>query len=82
MKISLFNYRSYAMNKEQIYETQVAPLMKQVFDICKENNIGFIANFSIPTEERPHLQSTTFMNDHESVLNAALLRVLKVLIDI
>ncbi|AIP31891.1 hypothetical protein DR64_789 [Paraburkholderia xenovorans LB400] len=43
------------LNKEQVYDTQISPLMAQIIEICKANKIPFIASFSIPTEDDPEL---------------------------
>lgn len=47
------------MNKETIYDEQIAPLMDQIIAICKDNQIAMLASFSIPTDERPTLAVTT-----------------------
>ena len=31
--------------KEEIYDEQISPLMKQIIDICKEHKISLFANF-------------------------------------
>jgi hypothetical protein len=43
------------LNKEQVYDTQISPLMVQIIEICNTNKIAFLASFSIPTEEAPEL---------------------------
>lgn len=35
------------MNKENIYDTQVSPLMQQIIEICKANGIAMMASFDI-----------------------------------
>ncbi|MCF7964194.1 MAG: hypothetical protein K9L79_01505 [Methylobacter tundripaludum] len=47
------------MNKEQIYDEQISPLVGQILAICKEHGIAWIANFAIPTEEDDSLQVLT-----------------------
>ena len=54
------------MNKEKIYDEQISPLMSQVIDICKKNNIAMLMTFSIPTEDDPDLACTTAILDDES----------------
>jgi len=49
------------MNKEQIYDEQIHPLMAQIFEICQANKIAFLASFSIPTEEDDDLRCTSAM---------------------
>lgn len=39
------------MNKEQIYDDQINPLMKQIIQICRENHIAMICSFAIPTPD-------------------------------
>ena len=47
------------MNKEQVYDEKIAPLMVQVFDICQEHNIGMIADFEIPNDHDQDLCCAT-----------------------
>lgn len=35
------------MNKEEIYDSQISPLMQQVIEICKANGIAALTSFSI-----------------------------------
>lgn len=35
------------MNKEQIYDSQISPLMQQIITICRENGIAMMASFDI-----------------------------------
>jgi hypothetical protein len=49
------------MNKEQIYDEQISPLMAQIIAICQANKIAFLASFSIPNEEDPDLRCTSAM---------------------
>src|SRR5450432_4241349 len=56
------------MNKEQIYDEQISPLMTQIIKICQDHEIDFIANFELgPVDEGrdPEEQATschTFLN--------------------
>ena len=52
------------MNKEQIYDEKVSPLMTEIIKICKENDITMLASFSIPTEEHEDLGCTTALLDN------------------
>lgn len=47
------------MNKEQIYDTEIAPHMTQIIAICKRSKIAVIANFQIPIDNNDDLQCTT-----------------------
>lgn len=51
------------MNKEQIYDTQINPLMAQILEICKANGIAMLATFDIPTPENPHWACTSHLPD-------------------
>jgi hypothetical protein len=51
------------MNKEQVYDTTIAPLMAQIIAACKENGIAMLATFSIPTDDDPGLCCTTMVPD-------------------
>lgn len=35
------------MNKEQVYDDQISPLMQQIIDICKDQGIAMMASFDI-----------------------------------
>lgn len=35
------------MNKEQIYDTQISPLMREIIKICKEHGIAMLMDFAI-----------------------------------
>lgn len=35
------------MNKEQIYDNQISPLMRQIIEICQANGIAMMASFDI-----------------------------------
>nr|WP_319555972.1 hypothetical protein [uncultured Vibrio sp.] len=54
------------MNKEQIYDEKISPLMQQIIHICQDNNITMLASFSIPTEESPSLACTTALLSNDS----------------
>jgi hypothetical protein len=38
-------------DKEQIYNEKINPLMSQIFDICKENNVHMISSFYIKEKD-------------------------------
>lgn len=54
-------------NKEEVYNTQINPLLKQIIEICEKNGISFISSFCIPTEADPDLVCTTFLPDGNGV---------------
>jgi hypothetical protein len=35
------------MNKEQVYDDKISPLMQQIIDICKEHGIAMMASYDI-----------------------------------
>lgn len=47
------------MNKEQVYDEKISPLMTQIIDICHEHNIGMLADFEIPNDEDSDLCCTS-----------------------
>lgn len=47
------------MNKEQIYDNDIAPLMSQIITICKTHKIAMIADFAIGHEDDEDLTCTT-----------------------
>lgn len=51
------------MNKEEIYDTHIQPLMAEIIGICKANGIAMVASFSIPTESNSGLACTTVIPD-------------------
>lgn len=65
-------------NKEEVYDTQINPLLKQIIEICEKNGIAFISSFCIPTEDNPDLVCTTLLPDENGKngfahVNAALM---------
>ena len=53
------------MNKEQIYDAEIEPLMAQILEICKRGGIAMLASFSIPTDDAPTLSCTSCIPDGE-----------------
>jgi len=62
------------VNKEEIYDDQISPLMEQIINICKKNNIAMLMSFSIPTEDDPDLACTTAIVSDECDPPGSLLR--------
>jgi hypothetical protein len=56
------------MNKEQIYDSQINPLMEQIIEICKSNKIAMLATFAIPTPEDADLCCTSQTPDETGKL--------------
>lgn len=55
------------MNKEQIYDERISPLMSQIIDICKEHKIAMVMSFHLPDAEQDTLHCTTALvsNDYQ-----------------
>lgn len=47
------------MNKEQIYDEQINPLMAQIIAICQTHKIAFVASYAIPTEDDDTLRCSS-----------------------
>ena len=47
------------MTKEEIYDSQINPLMAQIIEICREHRIAHVCTFSIPNDDYPGLCCTT-----------------------
>lgn len=56
------------MNKEQIYDTQINPLMAQIIKICTKHKIATFATFAIPNNDDPGLSCTTHLPDETGEL--------------
>ena len=67
------------MNKEQVYDEKVAPLMTQIIEICKESGIAMLASFAIPTEEDSGLRCTTCLPDEAGKNDPDHLKALRIL---
>lgn len=57
---------SDAMNKEEIYDNEISPLMQKIIEICQRNDISMVFSASIPTEESNDLVCTTSLNSNKS----------------
>jgi len=51
------------MSKEDIYDNEISPLMKQIIELCKKHGIAMIANFACPSDEDEDLQALTILPD-------------------
>jgi hypothetical protein len=67
-----------AMNKEEIYDQEIAPLMAKIIDVCRANKIPLLAQFHIPTPEDENLACTTALLEADFNPPAHLLQALKV----
>jgi hypothetical protein len=55
------------MNKEEVYDTQIFPLMAQIIAIAQEHKIAFVASFAIPTPDDDGLYVSTSLRDENNV---------------
>ncbi|MCK5245024.1 MAG: hypothetical protein KAJ90_07115 [Desulfobacterales bacterium] len=64
------------MNKEEVYDNEISPLMNKIISICKEHKISTLCSFELPIEKDPDLVCTTALigKEYESSdnLNSAL----------
>lgn len=51
------------MNKEEICDTHIAPLVEQINAIYMKHGIAAMMNFAIPTEDEPDKQCLTMLCD-------------------
>lgn len=51
------------MNKEEIYDEEISPLMAQILDICKTHKIGMVASFALPTSDDAALRCTSALTE-------------------
>ena len=51
------------MNKEEIYDEKISPLMGQIIAICQQHGIAMLASYSIPNGEDEGLCCTTHLAD-------------------
>lgn len=52
-------------DKEPIYDEKIAPLMKEIIEVCKQNNINMVASFQLMSENETdngeHFLCTTLL---------------------
>ncbi len=53
------------MNKEQVYDKMIYPLLEDVVNICREHGIAMVTAFEVPTDEKPNQIVTTIVPDGE-----------------
>jgi hypothetical protein len=52
-------------DKEAIYDAEIAPLMTQILEVCKREQIAMIASFDIPNDDDPELACTSMVPDED-----------------
>lgn len=65
--------------KEDVYDNQISPLMAQIIQICKDNNIGMAASFELdphPHNEDDFLHCSTTLPGAEGELVPSLIRMI------
>lgn len=67
------------MNKEQIYDAQIAPLMTQIIKVCQQHKIAMLADFAIPNNDDPDLKCTTALLSKDANPSPEMLQVLQIL---
>jgi hypothetical protein len=55
------------VNKEQVYDNQISPLMTQILNVCQANGIAVIAQFVLNSPETPDLHCTSILPDETGV---------------
>lgn len=68
-----------ALNKEQIYDAEIFPLMAQIVEIAKTHGIAMIASFAIPTPEDDGLACSTLLPDGEGENPPSHLKAMRIL---
>ncbi len=53
------------MNKEEVYDSEISPLMQAILEICKREKIAMVASFSIPTPDDDGLMCTSCLLDDD-----------------
>lgn len=51
------------MNKREIYDNEISPLLSQIIAICKKNEISFVATFQM-SEETEYLNPLLFTSSY------------------
>ncbi len=53
------------MTKEEVYDSEISPLMAKIIEICKREKIAMIADFRLDPEEGLRCTTATLLDDHE-----------------
>ena len=57
------------MNKEEIYDEKIFPLMTEIIAICREQGIAMLASYSIPVEDKEGQCCTTHLADGDGEID-------------
>ena len=54
-------------DKEKVYDEKINPLMEQIIDICKENDLQMLASFALKERDKSgeDLKCTTYIPSEE-----------------
>ena len=52
-------------DKEKIYDEKIFPLMQQIIDICKENDIQMLFSCYLKTDEQGDMKCDTYLKSNE-----------------
>ena len=67
------------MNKEQIYDSEIAPLMAKIIATCQTHKIAMLCDFAIGHEDDEGLKCTTALLQDELNPPKEMLRALELL---
>ena len=67
------------MDKQEIYDEKIAPLMAQIIAIAQDHKIAMVASFAIPTEDNPDLFVSTRIKDENEEYPNFLLEMARIL---
>ncbi|MNL25568.1 hypothetical protein D3C87_1470530 [compost metagenome] len=51
------------LNKEQVYDQQISPLLDQIIAICQQRGIAMVASFALPIPDNTGLRCSTVLPD-------------------
>jgi len=67
------------MNKEEVYDAEIFPLMSKIIEICKANKIAMLADFAIGHEADEGLKYTTCVLDNSVNPPPSMIQALNIL---
>ena len=67
-------------NLEKVYDEEISPLMKQIIQICKNNNIPMVASFVFENDEdKGEGHCTTSINNIETRISNSITEAVKII---
>jgi hypothetical protein len=70
---------SDSRTKEEYYDQEVMPLVKQILDLCARRGISMLSVFDLPDEKQFDLHCTSSLSDETGELGCATLRAYRAL---